>query len=90
MSQSVCIHCGKPTVSTVDSRHFPGTPWRVRRKLCTTCLQRWTTYEVPADVLSGLRDFRYHISGMRERIIQLDTLLNNVPVIGKEGVDAAV
>jgi len=59
--QSLCVHCGNATVATIDSRVMASN-WRMRRKRCTSCEHRWTTYEVPAEMLDN---FKYILETMR-------------------------
>jgi transcriptional regulator NrdR family protein len=39
-----CLSCNSTDVKVIDSRHCIDGRWR-RRYRCSTCLERWTTYE---------------------------------------------
>ena len=81
LTHTKCIHCGSGPVATIDSRHGPETPWRRRRKRCMACKVAWSTYEVPVDVLDGLRELHYYIGTMKSSIDHVQRLLSATPLL---------
>lgn len=73
-----CMNCGHTKVMTIDSR--PTTLWRMRRKLCPMCRHRWSTYEIPTDMLDGMIELRRHLTAAKEHINQIDQVLATMPI----------
>lgn len=67
-----CPKCDSFDIRTADSRH--DGPWRMRRKHCWTCNHRWTTYEVPVELLDGMEECLQQIANMRDQTARLATL----------------
>lgn len=68
-----CLSCGSSNVITIDSRHEH--VWRMRRRHCATCLYRWTTYEVPADLVEGMEEFLIQAQRLRDMAASLSKTL---------------
>ena len=47
--------CGSSNAAIIDSRYMDNTGWRRRRRECPGCRYRWSTIEVPLELLSELR-----------------------------------
>lgn len=52
----LCGNCGADDSQVKDSRPIDGSIRR--RRICTVCGNRWTTYEMHQDSLIDLREFR--------------------------------
>ena len=68
---SLCIKCGHDTVMIRDSR-VNERNWRLRRRECMACKHRWSTYEVPVEVMSSVEDVLdiLHTLGIHVQIIE--------------------
>lgn len=81
MRQGKCPHCGKGPVNTVDSRH--DTEWRWRRRVCQHCTVRWSTYEVPAELIGNLAKAVHILTTTRDTLDELICMINEVPLLTK-------
>ena len=68
---SLCIACGHDTVMIRDSR-VNSRNWRLRRRECMECKHRWSTYEVPVEVMSSVEEVLdiLHTLGIHVQIIE--------------------
>ena len=48
---SVCVSCGTWASSVKESRRDTRFGWKWRLRDCKECGYRWSTYEVPAEML---------------------------------------
>jgi hypothetical protein len=76
VSHNICIRCGANTVRTADSR-ITGQ-WRTRRKCCDTCFHRWTTVEVPAELLHNVQLIMESLHSMSASVDQLQAVLEQM------------
>jgi hypothetical protein len=68
---SLCIVCGHDTVMIRDSR-VNSRNWRWRRRECMACKHKWSTYEVPVEVMSSVEEVLdiLHTLGIHVQIIE--------------------
>ena len=52
MSPSICPQCGVPRARIVDTR--PSPRGRRRRRKCIVCDHRWTTLEIPEELMDAM------------------------------------
>lgn len=76
VSHNYCIKCNANTVRTADSR-ITGQ-WRTRRKHCDTCSYRWTTVEVPADLLRNVDHILRALHVMTQNVSELQLMLEDL------------
>lgn len=50
-----CPACGSSNAATIDSRYLDDVGWRRRRRECHACRHRWSTVEVPAELLGQMK-----------------------------------
>ncbi len=53
---NTCPSCQSSRVQVTDSRPHHDGLWRRRRRICTACKHRWSTMEVPAELVENLPD----------------------------------
>lgn len=56
-----CPSCGSADAATIDSRYLEDTGWRRRRRECHACRHRWSTVELPAELVGDLRHVFAHL-----------------------------
>ena len=58
----ICINCGADSVMNTDTRNSKSKPLR-RRKHCTSCDYRFSTYEIPMEeyekLMESKKEFDY-------------------------------
>lgn len=79
INKTRCLQCNKGPVGTLDSRH--DGQWRYRRKRCEACGYRWSTYEVPAELLYNLVDSQAHLLTVKTALQQLEKTLTTIPIV---------
>lgn len=64
----LCPVCGAAETCTADSRPVNNGKWRRRRKKCNACNHRWTTFEVPRELIRQLPSLNTWLELMSEKI----------------------
>ena len=82
---SRCLKCDG--VSTVFNSRVDKNGWRWRRRECTVCEHRWTTYEVPAELLTSLRAFIALAQQAKQHVDTLNDLISALSIVDKDVFD---
>lgn len=77
-NHNICIKCGANTVRTADSRIYGSRPWRTRRKHCDTCFHRWTTVEVPTELLHNVEHIMQTLHVMTQNVSEIQLMLEDM------------
>lgn len=49
-----CPECGSANAAIIDTRYIEETGWKRRRRKCHACQHRWSTVELPAELVGEL------------------------------------
>ena len=81
-----CPKCGDDTAGVINSRQSLRGPYRVRRKRCCACGHRWSTAEVPLELVQSFLNMREAISRAAKSThvasATMDAVLAEIPTIG--------
>jgi len=89
---TLCPKCSSTDTTCVDSRIHKQLGGRRRRYLCRSCTFRWSTLEVPFQLLEGLFKLQPIVNSMTHTLADLREVLHNVPLdkLGTDQMDAMV
>ncbi len=79
---TMCPKCGSTLTRCADSRIHIGTGGRRRRYFCDACKHRWTTLELPIELLENLHMVQPMISEVTDHLVRLRELLHHLPTDG--------
>ena len=82
---SRCLKCDG--VATVFNSRVDKNGWRWRRRECTLCEHRWTTYEVPAELLDALRTLHKSAQAAKQQVDALNSVLSTLSMVDKDVFD---
>ena len=57
-----CPECGRTSTAVTDTRNYAA--YKRRRRECTNCKTRWTTYEVSTEMFKSCRNVAVAISNL--------------------------
>jgi hypothetical protein len=81
---TMCPKCSSTLTRCADSRIHVGTGGRRRRYYCDTCSHRWTTLELPIELIEDLHKVQPMINELANNLVALRELLHHLPI---EGMD---
>jgi len=79
-TQTLCVECGQPGVQTIDSR-VTSNNWRLRRRRCSSCQHKWSTYEIEVEVLDGIIAFLDIIQDMDTELTKLSEVAKSLKYV---------
>ena len=82
---SRCLKCD--SVAIVFNSRVDANGWRWRRRACTVCHHRWTTYEVPADLITALREFLQSAQAAKVHVDALNEQLRSLTIVDRDVFD---
>lgn len=80
-----CPKCkARRRVAVLDSRESDPVFGRRRRRGCLTCNYRWTTVEVPIELLFSVRELRHNVKNMQASVQLMHQVLNDLALPPEE------
>ncbi len=82
---SRCLKCDG--VSTVFNSRVDKNGWRWRRRACLVCHHKWTTYEVPAELIEDIRAFLHSAQAAKQHVDALNERLHSLTIVDRDVFD---